>query len=117
MMKYKGAYSADTDYSKDDVVVFTDNIAYQAFKDPPAGATPHNRLYWLRLPDDLQAVVMMFHDTFASLATSVAAFDGVIYDSKTLVLASSTEDSDKVYAITVEDGDSGGELVATEVTD
>ena len=57
----------------------------------------------------------MFHSYLQGEKGDVAALQSVVFDSKTIVLASSTEDSDKVYALTVEDGESGGELSIDEV--
>ena len=63
----------------------------------------------------------MFHDLFVTLtsaaadtAATKAVVDSMLFDSKTIMLASSTADSDKVFAITVDDD---GDVSATEVTE
>jgi hypothetical protein len=116
-MNYKGTYSGSEDYSAGDVVVFTDGIAYDAVQDPPAGTTPHNLLYWHRLDQPYQEIVLMFHNFLGGNAEAIADIQKIVFDAKTIVLASSTEDSDKTYAITVDDGDSGGELSIDEIVE
>ena len=117
-MKYRGAYDGSTSYSVGDAVVFPDDgIAYYMIKSAAAGTKPHDLHYWNRVAQPLQEIILMFHGMFSSLNETKAAVDKVIFDDKTLVLASSTEDSDKVYTVTIEDGDSGGEMVIAEVED
>ena len=118
-MKYKGAYSGDVTYSVDDVVVYTDGIPYRLQNPAAAGTTCHNTMAWNRLLGPMAAAVVMFHDMFTSLLSSAAdtaamkpKVDEMLFDSKTLILASSTADSDKVYAITVDDSDG---IQATEI--
>ena len=119
-MNYMGAYSEDTIYPVGAVVVFSDdNTAYIKTKTSDAGVYPHDVYYWNRLDQPYQEIVVMFNQMFGSLAANTAEVaslvESVIFDEKTIILESSSEDSDKVYALTVEDGDSGGELVISEV--
>lgn len=105
-MNYKGAYNSGTDYSQNDVVIYSDdNTAYFAIQDPPTGTDPRNVRYWNRLLSPLQEVAVMFHGMMTGIKEDIAALQGVVFDDKTLVLASSTEDSDKKWAITVDDTD------------
>ena len=120
-MKYKGAYSDDVSYSVDDVVVFTDGVPYRLQYAAAAGTKPHDTSKWNRLLGPMAASVVMFHDMFTSLLSSAAdtastkaVVDSMLFDSKTIMLASSTASSEKVFAITVDDD---GDVSATEVTD
>ena len=120
-MKYKGAYSDDVSYSVGDVVVFTDGVPYRLQLPAAAGTKPHDTSKWNRLLGPLAAAVVMFHDLFVTLtsaaadtAATKAVVDSMLFDSKTIMLASSTADSDKVFAMTVDDD---GDVSATEVTD
>ena len=120
-MKYKGDYASGTSYSVDDVVVYTDGIPYRLQNPAPAGTTPHDTGAWNRLLGPMASAVVMFHDMFAGLLTSAASaadtktvVDAMLFDAKTIVLASSTASSEKSFAITVDDD---GDLSATEITD
>ena len=119
MLNYKGAYNAGTSYNVGDVVVFTDNVAYNMVKAAPAGTTCHDTLYWCRLQPPIGDAVLTLHNsitsilgTLASDGEAITGLNEVIIDDKTIVLASSTEDSTKKFAITVDDD---GEISATEV--
>ena len=121
-MNYKGAYSEDYEYAAGDVAVYTDNVPYVMHHAAPAGTDCHNVRYWERVPYPLGDVVMMFHEAFtgigqqeSSVNEAIEALQGVVFDDKTLILGSSTEDSDTRYALTVEDGEAGGELVISEI--
>lgn len=115
-MKYKGAYSDGTSYEIGDVVVYTDGVPYCLQSAAVAGSKPHNTLYWDRMTGPVADCVVMFHDMFSGLLSDVAetkdVVDAVIFDSKTIILDSSTEASTKKYAITVDDEDG---LAATEI--
>ena len=111
-MKLKGIYNAGTAYDVGDVVKYSDNHVYHLHDPAPAGTDCHNTLYWQRIDQLLEEAVLMILDatvdmatTVAGLETNMAAVQEVVFDNKTLVLASSTADSDKVYAITVDDED------------
>ena len=120
-MNYKGEFSRSVNYNPGDVVVYTDGVPYCLAKPAAMGTTPHNTLYWSKMVGGLADVVILFHDMFTGLlaADAVAAettmvVNSMLFDDKTIVLKSSTEDSDKVYAITVDDSDG---LEATEIED
>ena len=68
-MNYKGAWDSGTDYSAGDVVVFTDNVAYVAVNDPPAGTTPHDTHFWNRVDQPIQEVIVMFYETLSEIAS------------------------------------------------
>ena len=113
-MKYKGAYAADTQYSVGDVVVFTDGIPYYLQNPAAAGTGCHDTHCWEPVTEEMRDAVIMFHDYLAALDASKQIVDTVLFDEKTIVLASSTESSDKRWAITVDDSDG---IEATEVTE
>ena len=118
---YKGAWTAEETYEVGDVVVYTDGVVYYLQRPTLTGATPHDTRCWGRLQASLAACVLMFHDLFVTLtsaaadtAATKAVVDSMLFDSKTIMLESSTAESDKVFAITVDDD---GDMSATEVTD
>ena len=113
-MKYKGAYDASTSYSVGDVVVYTDGIPYFLQNPASAGTGCHDTHCWNPLNEEARDMVIMFHDFLNGLAETKAIADTVIFDEKTLILSSSTESSDKKWAITVDDTDG---VEATEVTE
>lgn len=76
-MNYKGAWSGGTDYVARDVVVFTDNVAYVAVKDPPTGTIPHDTHFWNRVGQPIQEVIMMFYGTLSEIASEKAEIDAV----------------------------------------
>lgn len=104
-MNYKGAWDGGTDYSAGDVVVFTDNVAYVAVKDPPAGAIPHDTHFWNRVDQPFQETVIMFKGMFESIANSVPKN----IDDQGITLK--TDDGE--YLITVDDSGDDPEVVAT----
>ena len=122
-MKYKGAYSDEVSYNVGDVVIYTDGVPYCLQATAVVGTKPHDTLYWDRMLGPVADCVVLFHDMFSGLLSDVAGaksditeinnvVDTVIFDSKTLILGSSTEASTKKYAITVDDEDG---LAATEI--
>ena len=118
-MNYKGAYEDSTSYNVDDVVVFTDGIAYCLQNPAPVGTGCHDTLYWYRLPEEYGEMVTMFHSFFMSLkasateaAETTAYVNEILFDKKTIVLESSTESSTTKYAVTVDDEDG---LTATAI--
>ena len=115
-MNYKGAYSDGTSYDVGDVVVFTDGIPYFLQNLAAAGVSCHDTRYWQPLNEELRDAVILFHSMFSNLQTTLAVTSGVVnsmlFDEKTIILQSSTEDSTKRYAITVDDNDG---LEATEI--
>ena len=106
-MKYKGAWDSGTDYSAGDVVVFTDNVAYVAVKDPPAGIIPHDTYFWNRVDQPLQEMVIMFKGMFESIANSVPKN----IDDEGITLK--TDDGE--YLITVDDSGETPELEVTAI--
>lgn len=111
-MKYTGAFSSGKEYEVGDIAVYTDGVPYWLQKPAPVGTECYDTMYWGRLGQPYASVVMMLHPILSGLAETKAAVDGVVFDSKTLTLDSSTESSTKRYAITVDDEDG---LVATEI--
>ena len=106
-MNYKGAWDGGTDYSAGDVVVFTDNVAYVAVKDPPAGIIPHDTHFWNRVDQPLQETVIMFKGMFESIANSVPKN----IDDEGITLK--TDDGE--YLITVDDSGDTPELEVTAI--
>lgn len=118
-MTYKGTYSDGTSYEVGDVVVFTDGISYCLQKPAPVGTGCHNTIYWSRTIEEVADMVSLFHSFFMDLESSAATaaqttaiVNAMLFDEKTIVLASSTESSDKRYAVTVDDEEG---LAATEI--
>ena len=121
MLQYKGVYNAGTTYDVGDIVVFTDNVPYHMTKAAPEGTACHDVRYWSRVQPPLGDAIIAFNYAIQGLDGIIAeqgealtAVEDVIIDEKTLVLASSTEDSTKKFAITVDDD---GDLTATEITE
>lgn len=111
-LSYKGDWTSEKTYEVGDVVVYSDGVVYYLQRPTLTGSTPHDTRCWGRLQAPLAACVLMFHDTLSGFAATKEAADEVIFDSKTLILDSSTEASTKKYAITVDDEDG---LAATEI--
>jgi hypothetical protein len=107
-MNYKGAWDSGTDYSAGDVVVFTDNVAYVAVKDPPAGIIPHDTMYWNRVDQPFQETVIMFKGMFESIANSVPKN----IDDQGITLKTDNGE----YLITVDDSGDTPDLDVTEIT-
>jgi hypothetical protein len=113
-MNYKGAWDGSTNYDKGDVVVFTDNVAYVAVKDPPAGIIPHDTMFWNRVGQPLQEAVIMFHGAFGGLTDQIAEVAESIpknIDDKSIVLT--TDDGE--YLITVDDSGDTPELAVEAI--
>lgn len=108
-MKLKGAYDAGTTYAIGDVVKYTDGIIYHLQKTAPAGTAPNDPRYWGQLDQRLGEAVCLMLDAFEM---SLDALEKYFVDDKTIVLLSSTEESEKQFAITVDDD---GEISATEI--
>ena len=106
-LSYKGDWTSEKTYEVGDVVVYSDGVVYYLQRPTLNGSTPHDTRCWGRLQAPLAACVLMFHEVLSEIGC-------VVFDPKTLILASSTEDSSKRYAITVDDEDG---LEATEIED
>lgn len=123
---FKGNYDSGTDYSVGDVVIFDDGerAVYTMQHNAPPGQPPTNSLYWGRVGQPLSECILNMQDALDQIpavietvaAEAVAEALGQYFvDDKTLILASSTEDSDKKFAITVDDeGDIGAAEVVEE---
>jgi len=111
-MKYKGAYDPSASYDVGDVVMYTDGIPYYLQNPASSGTGCQDTHNWQPLNEEARDMVIMFHDFLSGLSATKAVADSVIFDSKTLILESSTASSDKRYAITVDDEDG---LAATEI--
>ena len=61
-MKLKGDWDSGTSYVVGDVVKFTDGLVYQAINAVPAGSTPHNTVFWSRMPQPLATCALMVMD-------------------------------------------------------
>ena len=112
-MKYTGDYSSGSSYNKGDVAFYTDGIAYMAIKDAPAGATPHEEMYWARLLQPLQEMVEMFHDMFDGINSAVSTIAASIPQniSDEAITLKGSEDAE--YLITVDDSGDTPELAVT----
>lgn len=105
-MNYKGAWNEGTDYVIGDVVVFEDNVAYVAVKDPPAGTSPYDTLYFNRVGQPMQEMVTMFHGTLSGLTEAMDSIPTNINDEA--IVLKGTEDAE--YLITVDDSGETPEL-------
>ena len=118
-MNYCGNYNSGTSYSIGDIAIYTDGVPYILLKAAPAGTSCHDTLYWNRVQPPLADALVAIHgaidtmfDNLASEGEAITDLSEVIVDNKTIVLASSTEDSTKKFAITVDDD---GDISATEI--
>ena len=118
-MNYCGNYNSGTSYSVGDIAIYTDGVPYILLKAAPAGTSCHDTMYWNRVQPPLADALVAIHgavdtmfDNLASEGEAITDLSEVIIDDKTIVLASSTEDSTKKFAITVDDD---GEISATEI--
>lgn len=109
-MELKGAYNSGTSYNVGDVVTFNGAV-YHLQKPADAGTEPVNTLHWGRLDQELAEAVKLIMDASAMAQNELDKF---FIDDKTIVLGSSTESSNKRFAITVDDE---GELDASEITE
>ena len=117
-MKYRGDYSESETYAVGDAVIYTDGVPYHLQVPAVAGTGCYDTRYWERVPFPLGDVFVSLHDTLKEQRDYIDQLLGVVnamlFDDKTIILNSSTENSDKVYAITVDDEDG---LEATEITE
>ena len=118
-MNYCGNYNSGTSYSVGDIAIYTDGVPYILLKAAPAGTSCHDTLYWNRVQPPLADALVAIHgavntlfDNLNSEGEAITDLSKVIIDDKTIVLASSTEDSEKKFAITVDDD---GDISATEI--
>jgi len=111
-MRYTGAFSGEKGYEVGDIAVYTDGVPYWLQKPAPVGTECYDTMYWQKLGTPYAEVVMIMHPILSGLAETKAAVDTVVFDDKTIMLNSSTDDSTKRYAVTVDDEDG---LVATEI--
>lgn len=137
-MKFKGTYSAGTTYNVGDVVIYSqDNKVYHLQRPAKTGTAPHDTLYWGQVDQPLDEAVRLMADVLGlalkadeANETAISAVEGrldrlepalggmettigLLYPSPdTLVLYSSSADSDKKFGITVDDS---GEITATEI--
>ena len=108
-MNYKGAYDAGTSYSVGDVAVYTDNVAYWLQKPAVAGTPCHDTMYWERVSDNLQDVVLMFHNMLTTMNTAIAGIPANISDEAITL----KDEDDKEYLITVDASGDTPELAVT----
>ncbi len=124
-MKYTGAYSSETTYEVGDIAIYTDGIPYWLQKPAPVGTGCYETLYWQRVGSPIAEAIIALHPILQTVSSALSAVsaesaatknvvDSMLFDSKTLVLASSTASSEKTFAVTVDDD---GEVSATEITE
>jgi len=117
-MRYTGDYSDSASYNVGDVAIYTDGVPYHLQVPAVAGTGCYDTRHWGRVPAPLSEAFVALHDMLNDLKGAITETSGVVdsmlFDDKTIVLKSSTADSDKVYAITVDDEDG---LEATEITE
>lgn len=120
-MKYTGSFSDSNGYEIGDIAVYTDGIPYWLQAIAPVGTECYDSRYWQRVSSPMAEIIIALHPFLQALglasvesAATTATVNAMLFDPKTLVLASSSEDSDKSFAVTVDDD---GEVTATEITD
>ena len=74
-MKLKGDYSAETSYSKGDVVRYTDGVTYHLLHPAPAGTPPVDTRYWGKTSQIINAIVDLCLD-----AVDMANSDDVVLE-------------------------------------
>ena len=117
-MVFKGTYSGETSYSVGDAVIYTDGVPYHLQAPAVAGTGCYDTRCWERVPSPVAEVFVALNGMLSSMQAAHASIaevvNSMLFDEKTIILKSSTESSDKVYAITVDDEDG---LEATEITE
>lgn len=119
---YRGVFDPGFSYNVGDVVIFDngERAVYNLQSPAPEGTPPTDSLYWGRVGQPISDCVLLICDAVEQVEGNLetaeinlyAAIESHFADDKTLVLASSTEDSDKKFAITVYDD---GEIDAAEI--
>ena len=113
-MVLKGNYSADVTYSVGDVVQDSDREVYILQNPAPAGSAPKDTLYWGRLVQPLDDVVRMIMDGLDLAKDEVEKY---FLNDQTLLLKTGEGESEKTYAVTVDDSGDTPELAVEEVSD
>lgn len=118
-MTLKGNYSAEETYDVGDIVKYTDNIVYHLIRPANAGTPCTDTLHWSMIDQDMGEAVCLMLDAVnlamaGALTQAQEEIEQYFVNDKTLVLASSTEDSDKRFAITVDDE---GDISAAEIVE
>ena len=109
--KLMGNYSSETSYSVGDVVKENGNY-YILLKSATAGTHPTDTRYWCQISDPATIDALDIAEDVQAGASD--ALEAKFPNAKTLVLASSTASSKKLFGITVIDD---GTITATEITD
>ena len=119
-MKYTGGFSNVQAYEVGDIAVYTDGVPYWLRVPAGVGTECYDSRYWQRVSSPMAEVIIALHPFLQALglasveaAATTATVNAMLFDPKTLVLASSTASSEKTFAITVDDD---GDLDATEIT-
>lgn len=112
MLKYKGAWSAYQEYEKGDCVVYVDDVAYHLINKAPIGADCHNSMYWERVSQPINEVILMFHSSFEDIFAGLSNIPTNIGESS-IVLKSTDETSTNEYLITIDESGEEPEVVAT----
>ena len=69
-MTLKGAYDPGAQYSVDDVVLNTDNVAYRLQHPASSGTPPTDTRFWGRLGQDMSNTVKMIVDMFSQVTAA-----------------------------------------------
>lgn len=114
-MKYKGAYDGTTNYSKDDVVIYTvDGVAYVAIEHADAGITPHEERCWARVNQPMQEMVLLMYSALYGINEEISEVAATIpnnINNEAITLSTDTAD----YLITVDDSGDTPELEVTAI--
>jgi len=111
-MKLKGDYNPATQYSKGDVVRWTDGTSMELIADSATGIPPTDTANWSRLPQYMWDVVTLILD---SIDISKAVLDSRITEDAIALKGAGDEPKD--YVVTVDESDDTPALAVTEVTE
>ena len=116
---FKGDFDPGTPYGIDDIVIYDngERAVYILQQEGPVGSPPTDSRYWSRVGQPISECILCIQDVIAQVypiveSAVVSAMDRFFVDDKTLVLGSSTEGSEKKFAITVDDE---GDIEAAEI--
>ncbi|MBP5248621.1 MAG: hypothetical protein J6Y20_10225 [Lachnospiraceae bacterium] len=121
-MKLKGNYNSGVSYSVGDIVKHSDGFVYILQKPAPAGTDPKDVLYWNMLHQSLADAVVLIVDALviaqdAAQAAAQSEVEKYFLNDQTLLLKAGEGESEKTYAITVDDSGDTPELDVAEVSD
>lgn len=119
-MKYCGHYEALRPYDVGDVVLFSDDISYHLQKPAPAGTGCHDTLYWERMPEPVNEMIILLDDMLTSLWSKIGEVEQSVptnVGESSIILKSTDETSEAEYLVTIDESGEEPEVVATLIED